>query len=391
MPQPPDTSHLIQCYARQEVMFVRGEGCYLTDDRGRRYLDAFAGVAVSALGHGHPALAEAICRQARTLLHVSNHYFIEGQEELARKLVGHAFPSRVFFCNSGAEANEGAYKLVRLWANVAHGGRKRRILAFEGSFHGRTIGALSLTANPGYREPFEPLPAAEFLPFGDQSAFQKAMGDDVAGVFLEPIQGEGAGVRVPPPGFFKAVRDACTRHGALLVADEVQTGMGRTGRFFGHQHEGTVPDVMTLAKGIAGGVPAGAVLAREEVSALLKPGLHASTFGGNPLACAAALAVVREVEKPGFLENVAARGAQLADGLRKIFGPDREVRGRGLLLGVQLKEPPQRWVTAAREEGLVVGPSGGNTLRVAPPLVLKEGEAAEILEKLAVVRRRLEG
>ncbi|HYX90626.1 MAG TPA: acetylornithine transaminase [Myxococcaceae bacterium] len=390
MPQPPDTSHLIQCYARQEVMFVRGEGCYLTDDRGRRYLDAFAGVAVSALGHGHPALAEAICRQARTLLHVSNHYFIEGQEELARKLVGHAFPSRVFFCNSGAEANEGAYKLVRLWANVAHGGRKRRILAFEGSFHGRTIGALSLTANPGYREPFEPLPAAEFLPFGDQSAFQKAMGDDVAGVFLEPIQGEG-GVRLPPPGFFKAVRDACTRHGALLVADEVQTGMGRTGRFFGHQHEGTVPDVMTLAKGIAGGVPAGAVLAREEVAALLKPGLHASTFGGNPLACAAALAVVREVEKPGFLENVAARGAQLADGLRKIFGPDREVRGRGLLLGVQLKEPPQRWVTAAREEGLVVGPSGGNTLRVAPPLVLKEGEAAEILEKLAVVRRRLEG
>src|ERR671931_192586 len=386
MPQPPDTSHLIQCYARQEVMFVRGEGCYLTDDRGRRYLDAFAGVAVSALGHGHPALAEAICRQARTLLHVSNHYFIEGQEELARKLVGHAFPSRVFFCNSGAEANEGAYKLVRLWANVAHGGRKRRILAFEGSFHGRTIGALSLTANPGYREPFEPLPAAEFLPFGDQSAFQKAMGDDVAGVFLEPIQGEG-GVRLPPPGFFKAVRDACTRHGALLVADEVQTGMGRTGRFFGHQHEGTVPDVMTLAKGIAGGVPAGAVLAREEVAALLKPGLHASTFGGNPLACAAALAVVREVEKPGFLENVAARGAQLADGLRKIFGPDREVRGRGLLLGVQLKEPPQRWVTAAREEGLVVGPSGGNTLRVAPALVLGESEAAEILEKLAVVRR----
>src|SRR5215211_3592469 len=185
MPQPPDASHLIQCYARQDVMFVSGEGCYLTDDRGRRYLDAFAGVAVSALGHGHPALAEAISRQARSLLHVSNHYFIDGQEQLARTLVRHAFPSRVFFCNSGAEANEAAYKLVRLWGNVAHGGRKRRILAFEASFHGRTLGALSITANPAYREPFEPLPPAEFLPFGDARALEKAMGDDVAGVFLE--------------------------------------------------------------------------------------------------------------------------------------------------------------------------------------------------------------
>jgi acetylornithine/N-succinyldiaminopimelate aminotransferase len=389
MPPAQEMSHLIQCYARQDVTFVNGEGCHLTDDRGRRYLDAFAGVAVSVLGHGHPALAEAICRQARSLLHVSNYYFIAGQEELAQELVSHGFPSRVFFCNSGAEANEGAYKLVRLWGNVAHGGRKRRILAFEGGFHGRTLGALSITANPTYREPFEPMPPAEFLPFGDTRALERTMADDVAGVFLEPIQGEG-GVRVPPPDFVKAVREACTRHQALLVADEVQTGMGRTGRFYGHQHEGVLPDVMTLAKGIAGGVPAGAMLAREEVAALLKPGLHASTFGGNPLACAAALAVAREVKKPGFLENVAARGAQLMEGLRRIFGPAREVRGRGLLIGVQLSEPPQRWVTAAREEGLIVGPSGGNTLRLAPPLVLKESEAEEILEKLAAVRQRLE-
>jgi acetylornithine/succinyldiaminopimelate/putrescine aminotransferase len=216
------------------------------------------------------------------------------------------------------------------------------------------------------------------------------MGDDVAGVFLEPIQGE-AGIRVPPAGYVKAVREACTRYRALLVADEVQTGIGRTGRFYGHQHEGIVPDVMTLAKAIAGGVPAGAVVAREEVANLLQPGLHASTFGGNPLACAAALAVVREVEKPGFLQNVVARGAQLMEGLRRIFGPSRDVRGRGLLIGVQLSEPPPRWIAAALEEGLVVGPSGGNTLRLAPPLVLSEAEAAEILEKLAAVRRRLEG
>jgi predicted acetylornithine/succinylornithine family transaminase len=384
------TSFLIQNYARQDVMFVSGEGCYLTDERGRRYLDAFAGVAVSALGHGHPALAEAISRQARVLLHTSNHYFIEGQEEWARALVTNAFPSRAFFCNSGGEANEAAYKLVRLWGNATHAGRKRRILAFQGGFHGRTLGALSITGTPAYREPFEPLPPAEFLPYGDRRALEQVMGDDVAGVFIEPIQGEG-GVNVPPPGFFSALREACTRHGALLVVDEVQTGIGRTGRFFGYQHEGVTPDVMTLAKGIAGGVPAGAMLAREEIAALIKPGLHASTFGGNPLACAAARAVIREVSKPGFLENVAARGAQLMEGLRRIFGPEREVRGRGLLLGVQLTEPPQRWITAAREEGLIVGPSGGNTLRLAPPLVLTEGEAEEILHKLAGVRRRLEG
>jgi acetylornithine/N-succinyldiaminopimelate aminotransferase len=390
MPSEAETSFLIQNYARQDVMFVSGEGCYLTDDRGRRYLDAFAGVAVSVLGHGHPALAEAICRQARVLLHTSNHYFIEGQEQLARALVTNAFPSRAFFCNSGAEANEAAYKLVRLWGNVAHGGRKRRILAFHGGFHGRTVGALSITATPAYREPFEPLPPAEFLPYGDARALEQAMSEDVAAVFLEPVQGEG-GVNVPPPGFLPAVREACTRSGALLVVDEVQTGLGRTGRFFAHQHERIAPDVMTLAKGIAGGVPAGAVLAREEIAALMRPGLHASTFGGNPLACAAARAVVREVAKPGFLENVAARGAQLAEGLRRIFGPQREVRGRGLLLGVQLTEPPQRWVKAAREEGLIVGPSGGNTLRLAPPLVLTEAEAVEILEKLRAVHKRLEG
>ena len=379
---PPATPHLMQNYARQEVTFVRGEGCWLFDDQGRRYLDAFAGVAVGVLGHGHPALVEAICHQAKTLLHASNHYFIAGQEELAAGLVAQAFPGRMLFCNSGAEANEAALKLVRLWGNVQHGGRKTRVLAFENGFHGRTLGALSITASKAYRAPFEPLPPAEFLPLGDLAALEKAMSDDVAGVFLEPIQGEG-GVNVPPPGFLTAVRALCTRHGALFVADEIQTGIGRTGRFFAYQHEkDAVPDVLSLAKGLGGGVPIGAVLAREEVAALLKPGLHGTTFGGNLLACAAGNVVLREVTRPGFLERVAARGERLVAGLRQIF-PQQEIRGRGLLLGVQLNEAPQRLVTAARAQGLVVGPSGRNTLRIAPPLVISEAEVDTLLSKLA--------
>ena len=377
---PPATPHLMQNYARQEITFVRGEGCWLFDDQGNRYLDAFAGVAVGVLGHGHPALVKAIQQQAATLLHVSNHYFIAGQEELAGHLVKASFPGQVLFCNSGAEANEGALKLVRLWGNVLHGGKKTRVIAFENGFHGRTLGALSITASKAYREPFAPLPPCEFLPLGDFGALEKAMGADVAGVFLEPIQGEG-GVNVPPPGFFKAVRDLCDQHGALFVADEIQTGFGRTGRFFGYQNEGATPDVMTMAKGLGGGVPIGAVLARAEVAALLKPGTHGTTFGGNLLACAAGLAVVREVEKPGFIESVRARGERLVAGLRSVF-PKSEIRGRGLLLGVQLEEPPQKLVIAARAAGVIVGPSGRNTLRIAPPLVINDAEVDALVDGL---------
>jgi acetylornithine/N-succinyldiaminopimelate aminotransferase len=381
-------SHLIQNYARQEITFVRGEGCYLFDVAGQRYFDAFAGVAVGVLGHAHPALTEAICSQAKTLLHCSNHYNIEEQERLAAALVSRSFPSKALFCNSGAEANEAAYKLVRLWANRVHGGRKHRILAFEGGFHGRTLGALSVTANPFYREPFGPLPPAEFLPFGDLLALEATIGPDVAGIFVEPIQGEG-GVRVPPPEFLAGVRALCSRVEALFVADEVQTGIGRTGRFLAVEHNGVVPDLVTLAKGLGGGVPIGAVLARAEVAELLKPGLHGTTFGGNPLACAAGLAVMKEVEAPGFLENVEARGEQLRTGLRRLFGPGHEVRGKGLLVGLQLGEPPQPWVAAAREEGLIVGPSGANTLRLAPPLIVNTAQVEEILEKLSAAKRRL--
>jgi predicted acetylornithine/succinylornithine family transaminase len=381
---PSHQTFLLGNYSPQDVTFVRGEGCYLTDEHGKRYLDAFAGVAVSALGHGHPALSQAIAKQAKELIHTSNHYHIAMQERLAKLLVANAFPSRVLFCNSGTEAIEAAYKAVRLWGNIAHGGKKKRIIAFTNGFHGRTIGSLSITANPAYREPFEPLPGAEFLPFGDLKAFTAALRDDVAGVFIELIQGEG-GVNVAPPAYLAGVRDLCTKHGVLLVIDEIQTGVGRTGKLFCHQHEAITPDIMTLAKGLGGGVPIGATLFSEKVAALFKPGMHGTTFGGNPLACVAGMTVMNEVLKPGFLANVEARGKQLTAGLRELFASKAvEIRGRGLLLGVQLKPEltPAALVKASLAQGLVVGPSGNNTLRLAPPLIITEVQVGELLGKL---------
>ena len=385
----PQPSCLMQNYGRSNISFVRGEGVYLTDAEGKRYLDAFAGVAVSTLGHSHPALVAAISTQAAALIHCSNYYTVTQQEDLARLIVHAAFPGRVLFCSTGTEANEAAYKLVRLWGNVQHGGRKTRMIAFENAFHGRTMGALSLTANPKYREPFAPLAPCEFLPFGDVIALEAtfARGDDIAGVFVEPIQGEG-GVIVPPAGFLARLREVCTRHGALLVADEIQTGFGRTGKLFAHQHEGFTPDIMTMAKGLGGGMPIGAVLATEPVAALLKPGMHGTTFGGNPLACAAGLTVMREVLKPGFIANVVARSTQLMAGLGALVGSD-QVRGRGLLVGVQLASEPGPLVKAARDEGLIVGPAGNNTLRIAPPLIVTAAHIDELLAKLGAALKRV--
>jgi acetylornithine/N-succinyldiaminopimelate aminotransferase len=385
----PHPSFLVQNYNRSDVRFVRGEGVHLEDASGKRYLDAFAGVAVSTLGHGHPALVAAISAQAQALLHCSNYYTVQQQEDLARVLVTNAFPGRVLFCNSGTEAIEAAYKIVRLWGNVAHGGRKTRLISFLNAFHGRTMGALALTANPKYREPFAPLAPVEFLPYGEVPALEAAFarGDDIAGVFVEPIQGEG-GVIVPPAGFLARLRALCSAHGALLVADEIQTGFGRTGKLFCHQHEGFVPDVMALAKGLGGGVPIGAVLANETAAALLKPGLHGTTFGGNPLACAAGLAVMGEVLKPGFIADVAARGEQLMAGLTALFGAGT-VRGRGLLVGVQLAQDPAALVTAARAEGLIVGPAGNNTLRLAPPLIITAAQVDELLVRLGRAKGRV--
>ena len=387
-------SALFQNYGRAEVSFVRGKGVYLYDTQGRAYLDAFAGVAVSTLGHGHAALTQAISTQAANLLHCSNYYTVPQQEDLARILVDAAFPGRVLFCNSGTEANEAAYKLLRLWGNLQHGGRKTRIISFLNGFHGRTMGSLSVTANPKYREPFAPLAPCEFLPYGDVPALEATFaqgdnqGNDIAGVFIEPIQGEG-GVIVPPAGFLKRLRELCTQHQALLVMDEIQTGFARSGKLFCHQHEGVVPDIMTMAKGLGGGVPIGAILAIEAVASLMKPGMHGTTFGGNPLACAAGLAVMNEVVQPNFIANVVARGEQLKAGLITLMGDSNKVRGRGLLVGVQLAYDPGVLVQAAREEGLIVGPSGNQTLRIAPPLIINAAQIDELLTKLAAAIKRV--
>lgn len=383
-PASQPTSYLIQNYNRSAIRFVRGAGCYLYDSEGREYLDAFAGVAVCSLGYAHPRLVEAVARQAAAVTHVSNYYTIQEQEDLARLLVQSAFPGRVMFVNSGTEANEAAIKVARLWGNVVHGGTKHRLVAFHGGFHGRTLGALALTANPKYREPFAPLAHVNFVPFGDPEALAAVMGPDVAAVMLEPIQGEG-GVIPAPPGFLKQVRALCDQHGALMVVDEVQTGLSRTGDYFAHHHDGVIPDIMALAKGLGGGIPIGAIVCVERAAELLKPGLHGTTFGGNPLACAAGIVVAEEVLNPATINRVKALGQQLHAGLAKTFGSAAlQIRGRGLLCGVQLPvDPAEKLIAAARTQGVIVGPSANNTLRLAPPLIISPAQIDELCQRLS--------
>ncbi|MFW5860250.1 MAG: aspartate aminotransferase family protein [Planctomycetota bacterium] len=379
----PPHPQLVANYARFDVRFVSGEGCWLVDDRGRRFLDCLSGIAVNALGHRHPGLTRAICAQAEQLLHTSNLFHIAPQEQLAERICANCFGEQVYFCNSGAEANESALKLVRLWGNKRHGGSKSRVIAAEGSFHGRTMGALSLTGNPAHQAGFEPLLPVDFVPYGDAAALAQAMGPDVAGLFLEPMQGE-SGVNPAPDGYLAAARELCDANGSLLCFDEVQVGTGRTGRMYSHQWDGVAPDCMTLAKALGGGVPIGALVTAGELGDLLAPGTHASTFGGNHLACAAGVAVMDALAAPGFLDAVAMRGERLMQGLRELFG-DRalDVRGRGMLVGVQLPESPKPLMAACLRQGLVCGLAGGNVLRLAPPLVIDDAEIDELLGRLA--------
>lgn len=390
MPDPvPAHPHLVQNYGRQDVRFVRGQGCWLFDEAGRAYLDGFAGVAVSSLGHAHPALVAAVAGQAAMLLHTSNHYHHPLQERLATRLAQLSGLPRAFFCNTGTEANEAAVKLARLWSG-AHGGRKPRLIACEGSFHGRTLGSLALTHTPKYREPFLPLIDVAFAPFGDAEALARLIGDDVAAVFIEPVQGE-SGVQVPPAGYLARARELCTRHGALLVADEVQSGIGRTGRMFAYQHAGVLPDVLCLAKALGGGVPIGAVVMSEAVAALLKPGLHGTTFGGNQLACAAALAVLDVVTQPGLIDLVGVLGERLQAGLRRVFPEAVQIRGQGLLIGVQMPSDPAAIIKAGFDHGVVVGPAGGNVIRLAPPLIITAAECDELCVRLARAKAAVAG
>lgn len=362
-------------------VLVRGEGSTVWDVDGNHYLDLLAGIAVNALGHAHPAITEAVSGQLATLGHVSNFFTTEAQVRLAERLAGLLdvdVPVRTFFANSGTEANEAAFKLTR------RTGRSTVVVA-EGSFHGRTMGALALTSKAAYREPFEPLPGdVRWVPYGDADALAAAVDETVAAVLLEPVQGE-AGVVEPPQGYLRRAREITHRHGALLWIDEVQTGIGRTGEWFAFQAEDIVPDVVTLAKGLGGGLPIGACIGLREAASLFGPGNHGTTFGGNPVACAAALAVIDTIDEQDLRSAAVARGDQLADGLRAHPGV-RDVTGRGLLRAVVLTQDCAADVArVALDAGLIVNAPTADRIRLAPPLVLTEDETARAVSVLAGV------
>ncbi len=377
-------------YGPREIAFARGKGPHVWDADGRRYLDFFGGVAVTALGHSHPAVTAAIRKQAGVILHCSNHYLLEPQIRLAEELIRRSFADRAFFCNSGTEAVEAALKLVRRWGSRKGGGRFEVLVARDG-FHGRTLGALSATAKPKYQEGFGPL-VPGFVPctFNDLDSFRRAAGPQACAILIEPVQGEG-GVHVATREFLGGLRKLCDEKDMLLVFDEVQTGMGRTGSLFAYEQYGLAPDVLCLAKALGNGVPVGAVLAKADLSALLVQGSHGSTFGGNFLACAAALASLREIAKPRTLANARRQGAALRSGLEEIArrfpGRVREIRGMGLLVGLELSGPAEGVIKAARARGLVVGSAGPNTLRFAPPLLVRR---AQVREALSILNQAME-
>lgn len=362
---------LMNTYGVPRVALVKGDGAVVTDADGRRFVDLLGGIAVNILGHAHPAIVSAVTAQLQTLGHVSNLYASEPAVALAEQLLSHlGAPGRVFLCNSGTEANEAAFKLARATG-------RRKIIAADNSFHGRTMGALALTGQPAKRAPFEPMPAGvEFIPYGDVDALARAVDSDTAAVFLEPIMGEG-GVVVPPEGYLAAARKITSDNGALLVLDEVQTGIGRTGWFYAHQAFGIVPDVMTLAKGLGGGMPIGACIATGSAAELLGPGKHGTTFGGNPVCAAAALAVLRTVAEEDLVSRADAVGKNIVAGIEALDHPLVDhVRGSGLLLGIVLTRDVAPAVeTAARDAGYLVNAAQPGVIRLAPPLVLTDQQA----------------
>jgi predicted acetylornithine/succinylornithine family transaminase len=370
---------MMSTYTRVPVTLVRGSGCYVETDDGRRLLDLVGGIAVNVLGHCHPEVVAAATTQLQRLIHTSNLYFTEPQVKLAAVLVESAFPSRVFFGNSGAEANEAAIKVARKWGQVHREGAYH-IITLEGAFHGRTLATLAATGNAHYSDPFRPLPEGfRQLPKGDLGAIEAALADPgrpPVAVLVEPIQGE-SGVFVLEDDYLRQLRALCDRYQALLIVDEIQSGMGRSGTMWAHQQAGITPDIMTVAKGIAGGLPLGAVLVGERAD-VLAPGDHGSTFGGNPVACAAALAVFQVLERDRLPARASASGDRLRSQLLALAErglPVAEVRGRGLLLGIGLGRPlAQETARAALDEGLLINPIGSDTIRLAPPLIMGETE-----------------
>ena len=376
-------------YARYPVAFVRGQGARLWDADGKSYLDFFTGLAVANLGHAHPRVVAAIREQSEKLLHASNVYYNEPAARLGVALTESSFADRVFFCNSGAEANEAAIKLARRYGARQRGGRYE-ILTTYGSFHGRTIATISATAQEKYQSGFQPLlQGFRYVPFGDVEAMAQAVREETVAILVEPIQGEG-GVNVPPDGYLRRLRDLCDHKGLLLLLDEVQVGMGRTGTLFAHEQDGIRPDVVTLAKALGGGVPIGAMLTIEEIARTLDIGAHGSTFGGNPLACAAGVAVLETIAAERLLDNCRAIGARLRERLARLAAEHpmiRQVRGRGLILGIELDRPGRPLVGAALERGLVINCTAETVIRLLPPLTLSAAEADEGLAILEDVLR----
>lgn len=383
------TTHLMNTYARQPVAFVRGEGAYLWDEAGKRYLDAVAGVAVNGLGHAHPKLVQAIADQAATVIHTSNLYRVPRQEELADRLCALSGMDKAFFCNSGCEANEAAIKLARLYGH-GKGIEVPTVIVMEKAFHGRTMATLTATGSRKIQAGFEPLLTGfARVPYNDIEAVRQVAehNKNVVAVLLEVVQGEG-GVNVLAPDYLAELRAICDAHGWLLMLDEVQTGIGRTGTWFGFQHSGVMPDVMALAKGLGSGVPIGACLARGAAAEVFKPGNHGSTFGGNPLACAAALATLDAIESEGLLDNARARGEAIRAGLRSALTGVHgivEIRGEGMMIGIELDRPCGELVGVARDAGVLINVTADKVIRLVPPLIYGDVEVAALVDAVSAI------
>ena len=388
-PKGRTSNAVMGTYARQDIVFARGEGSWLYTADGQRYLDFGSGIAVNSLGHAHPRLVKALTDQAGKLWHTSNLYRVEGQEKLADQLTKLTFAEKVFFCNSGAEACEGAIKMARRYHFVSGNPEKWRIITFQGAFHGRTLATIAAAGNERYLEGFGPeADGFDHVPFGDHAALEAAITPATAAIMIEPIQGEG-GVRVVPPHCLKSLRELCDKHGLLLILDEVQTGVGRTGRLFAHEWMNLKPDILAAAKGLGGGFPVGAVLATAEAAKGMTAGTHGSTFGGNPLAMSVACEVLDIMSEPEFFENVCKNALRLKQGLAQIKDQFsdlvEEIRGEGLLTGLKLKAAimPADLVNAARDEKLLLVGAGDNTVRVIPPLNVSESEISDGVERLS--------
>lgn len=380
-----DNSNYLPVFSRYQIVLDRGEGVYLFDTEGNMYLDFLAGIAVNVLGYDFKPLVAAISEQAKLLIHCSNLYYTRPQAEAARKLVELSGLDRAFFGNSGAEANEGAIKVARKFAHSIDKNKSKIITALD-SFHGRTLATLTATGQPHYHEGYEPLPGGfEYVKFNDIDALEKLVDDQTCAVMLETIQGEG-GVHPPDPDYFRKVRELCDKHRAMLILDEIQCGMGRTGKFFAYENYGIKPDVVTLAKGLAGGVPIGAFICTDKVANSMKPGDHGTTFGGNPLACAAANVVLDTISQKSFLDHVAEVGKYFKEKLVELQQkfPDliRDVRGEGLLLGAELSKPGRRVVELCMKRGAIINCTVGNVLRFVPPLIVEKDQIDELVEIL---------